>query len=80
MQSLDIRPSEPAMRQGARVVELLTLRKRDVASAIGVSVRTLERLAAAGKFPTPDARCGKAPLWFPATISAWLEHGGGHIG
>ncbi len=68
-----VRPRD-LTREGA-----ITYRKRDVATVIGVSVRTLERLAAANKFPAPDARIGRAPLWFPDTISKWLAAGGGRI-
>jgi len=54
----------------------LTLRIEELAEAIGVSRRVLERELSAGRFPKPDLRIGKMPLWRLETISAWLENGG----
>jgi len=55
----------------------LTLRIEELAEAIGVSRRVLERELSASRFPKPDLRIGKMPLWRLDTISAWLERGGG---
>ena len=55
----------------------LTLRLAELAQALGISRRTLERERSAGRFPAPDLAIGKAPLWKPETIRAWIE-GGGH--
>ena len=55
----------------------LTLRLAELAHALGISRRTLERERSAGRFPAPDLAIGKAPLWKPETIRAWIE-GGGH--
>jgi hypothetical protein len=41
-----------------------------------VNRRTIERLRSAGKFPKPDLHVGKAPLWKPASVVAWVERGG----
>jgi predicted DNA-binding transcriptional regulator AlpA len=48
----------------------------EAAESLGISRRTLERMRSAGKFPKPDARAGKRPLWRPETITGWLEQGG----
>jgi len=57
----------------------LALRLDEVAQAIGVSRRALERLLAAGRFPRPDAHAGKCPLWTRPTLERWLAQGGGRI-
>jgi len=54
----------------------LTLRIEELAAAIGVSRRALERELSAGRFPKPDLRIGKMPLWRIDTIQDWLETGG----
>ena len=54
----------------------LTLRLAELAHALGISRRTLERERSAGRFPAPDLAIGKAPLWRPETIRAWIEAGG----
>jgi predicted DNA-binding transcriptional regulator AlpA len=48
----------------------------DVAAALGISRRTLERERSAGRFPPPDLTIGRMPLWRPETIRAWIEGGG----
>ena len=55
----------------------MALRLAELAQALGISRRTLERERSAGRFPAPDLAIGKAPLWRPETIRAWIE-GGGH--
>lgn len=57
-------------------IERMTLRLADVAKALGISRRTIERERSAGRFPKPDLHIGKAPLWRPETIRAWIERGG----
>jgi predicted DNA-binding transcriptional regulator AlpA len=59
-----------------RPIERLALRINEVAAAIGVSRRAIERERSAGRFPAPDLRVGKMPLWKPETLQAWLERGG----
>jgi predicted DNA-binding transcriptional regulator AlpA len=51
----------------------LALRLDELAAALGISRRTLERERSAGRFPAPDLRIGKMPLWRPETIRAWIE-------
>lgn len=66
----DIRRTPPA------TIERLAYRLDDVAAALGMSRRTLERERSAGRFPRPDLHIGKAPLWRPETIREWVERGG----
>jgi predicted DNA-binding transcriptional regulator AlpA len=54
----------------------LALRLDEVAGALGVSRRTIERERAAGRFPKPDLTIGRMPLWRPETIRAWVGGGG----
>ncbi len=54
----------------------LTLRLDEVALALGMSRRTIERERSAGQFPKPDLHIGKAPLWKPETILRWIDGGG----
>jgi predicted DNA-binding transcriptional regulator AlpA len=56
--------------------ERLVWRLAEVAKALGVSRRTLERERSAGRFPPPDLHLGKAPLWRPEIIRRWIEEGG----
>jgi predicted DNA-binding transcriptional regulator AlpA len=58
------------------VVERLTLRLDEIAKALGVSRRAIERERSAGRFPPPDRTIGRMPLWRPETVRAWLEGGG----
>ncbi len=53
----------------------MTLRLDEVAEAIGVSRRVLERERSAGRMPKPDLRIGKMPLWCPETIRQWIKEG-----
>jgi predicted DNA-binding transcriptional regulator AlpA len=54
----------------------LTYRLDEVAAALGVSRRTIEREWSAGRFPKPDLMIGKAPLWSPETLTRWVSAGG----
>jgi predicted DNA-binding transcriptional regulator AlpA len=61
-------------------IERLTLRFDEVAAALGVSRRLLERELSAGRFPRPDLHIGRVPLWRPETVRRWLDsQGGGQI-
>jgi predicted DNA-binding transcriptional regulator AlpA len=53
----------------------LTLRLDELAAALGVSRRSIERERSAGRFPRPDVQFGRSPLWRVETIRQWL--GGG---
>jgi predicted DNA-binding transcriptional regulator AlpA len=68
------RPIETDRPESAPV--RLALRLDELAAALGVSRRTVERERAAGRFPKPDLHIGRAPLWTPATIQRWVDGGG----
>jgi predicted DNA-binding transcriptional regulator AlpA len=57
-------------------VEPLALRLDELADALGVNRRTLERERAAGRLPRPDLKIGKMPLWRVETVRDWLKRGG----
>ncbi len=67
---------EPALAQGPPPLDRLTLRLDDVAAALGVSRRAIERERSAGRFPKPDITLGRMPLWRPETLRRWLAEGG----
>ena len=70
-------PDPKPIKSPVTPVERLAFRLDEVAAALGISRRTLERERSAGRFPRPDLRVGKSPLWRPETIRHWVE-GGGH--
>jgi hypothetical protein len=53
----------------------LALRLDDLATALSVSRRSIERERSAGRFPLPDRVVGKMPLWSPETIRQWMAGG-----
>jgi predicted DNA-binding transcriptional regulator AlpA len=57
-------------------VERLTYRLDEIAESLGVSRRTIERERSAGRFPKPDLRIGRAPLWTRETLTRWIAEGG----
>jgi predicted DNA-binding transcriptional regulator AlpA len=59
-------------RQASPPVSRLALRIDELADALGISRRAIERERAAGRFPAPDLTIGKMPLWRVSTIEAWL--------
>jgi hypothetical protein len=63
-------------RQARPPVNRLVYRLDELADALGVSRRAIERERAAGRFPRPDLTIGKMPLWNVATVRAYLERGG----
>ena len=50
------------------------LRRREAASACGVSAASWDRLVSAGKTPAP-IRLGKRLVWRVAELAAWVEAG-----
>src|SRR5262249_2866771 len=56
--------------------EPLAYRLDELADALGVSRRAIERERSAGRVPPPDLHIGKMPLWRVETIRHWLEGGG----
>lgn len=57
-------------------VEPLAYRLDELADALGVSRRAIERERSAGRFPRPDLTIGKMPLWKVETVRSYLERGG----
>lgn len=56
--------------------ERIAYRLDELAEALGVSRRTIERERSVGRFPRPDLTIGRMPLWQPETIRRWVERGG----
>jgi predicted DNA-binding transcriptional regulator AlpA len=56
-------------------VERLALRIYEVANAVGLSRRAIERAIRARTFPKVDVHVGRCPLWRVETVKAWLEKG-----
>jgi predicted DNA-binding transcriptional regulator AlpA len=54
----------------------MALRLDEVADALGVSRRVIERERTEGRLPAPDLVIGRMPLWKVQTIKSWLERGG----
>jgi predicted DNA-binding transcriptional regulator AlpA len=51
----------------------LTYRISELATMLGVSVKTLDRMRRDGSFPPPDQHAGRALLWRVSTIDEWLS-------
>jgi predicted DNA-binding transcriptional regulator AlpA len=68
--------ARPVAAPPADSIERLTYRLDELATALGVSRRTLERARSAGRLPRPDLHIGRMPLWRPSTIRDWIERGG----
>jgi prophage regulatory protein len=49
------------------------LTKKDVAAALGVTERTIERLVSRGLFPGPIKLGHRVARWKPATVEAYLN-------
>jgi hypothetical protein len=62
--------------QAGPLIEPIAYRKAQVARLLGVGERTIERLLSGGKFPQPDARAGRCPLWTRETLTRWIAEGG----
>jgi hypothetical protein len=69
-------PTAPLSSNPASL-ERLAYRIDELAVALGVSRRLIEREKAAGRLPKPDMQIGRIPLWRPETIRRWIE-GGSH--
>ena len=69
-------PADPTHEAPAPPATRLALRLDEVARALGVSRRAIERERSAGRFPRPDVVIGRMPLWRPETIRQWIEGGG----
>jgi len=58
-----------------RNIPQLLLNKQDVSFALGISVRTLDRMLACGDFPPADHRFRNHPKWLRVTLDSWIEDG-----
>jgi predicted DNA-binding transcriptional regulator AlpA len=47
----------------------------DIADALGVCRRTVERMKSAGEIPLPDKVLGRLPRWRTSTIERWMSGG-----
>lgn len=54
-------------------VPVLLWSKRDVRKALGVSLRTFDRLCSSGRFAAPDVRIGSLRKWKPETVRKWID-------
>jgi hypothetical protein len=72
------RPAEPAPKAPSLdpFAGRLTFRIGEVADALGVCRRSLEREISAGRFPKADVQFRRMPLWRVETIRRWLAEGG----
>ena len=57
-------------------VEKLLWGIMEVAAALGIARRTLERMISAGQFPKADLHIGRMPKWRRETVAGWIERGG----
>ena len=57
-------------------IQRLTYRIDDLAQALGVSRRILERERSAGRLLKPDLRIGRIPLWRIESVRDWIARGG----
>jgi hypothetical protein len=71
-------PPEPAdtTPTGRTPIERLTYRIDELAAALGVSRRIIERERSAGRLLKPDLRIGRIPLWRVDSVREWLARGG----
>ena len=71
--SRDPATAEPASDSPASTKTRIALRLDELATALGISRRTVERERSSGRFPKADLHIGKMPLWKPETIRAWID-------
>jgi predicted DNA-binding transcriptional regulator AlpA len=55
--------------------ERLMVRMADLPWITGLSLRTIARLKADGRMPSPDIKAGRAIAWRAETIKNWVEAG-----
>jgi predicted DNA-binding transcriptional regulator AlpA len=60
------------MTASAAISPRLTYRINELATMLGVSVKTLDRMRKDGLFPPPDQHAGRVLLWRVSTVEAWL--------
>jgi predicted DNA-binding transcriptional regulator AlpA len=54
----------------------MAYQKKEVAAAMNLSEKTIERLLSRGQFPKPAARANSVQLWRHEELVAWLNRGG----
>jgi predicted DNA-binding transcriptional regulator AlpA len=72
----DSRPTPSASATSGPHVVRLAYRLDEVAAALGVSRRLIERERCAGRFPPPDLTIGRVVLWRPSSLERWMAAGG----
>ncbi len=65
--------ASPTKSDGQTGHARLAYRLDEIAELLGVSRRSIERERSAGRFPKPDRKVGKMPLWTPATLDKFLN-------
>lgn len=48
------------------------LSRQDVADALGITTRYLDKMSGSGDLPRPDLFLGNRPRWRPVTINRWI--------
>jgi hypothetical protein len=76
--TLPLRSAEPPAPDLTRATQAPSveplLSRRDLADVLRTSLRSLDRLAAAGKLPRPDMHLtARQPRWKAATIQRWID-------
>jgi len=54
----------------------MAYQKKEVAAALSLSEKTIERLISRGQFPKPAARANSVQLWLHEDLVEWLNRGG----
>lgn len=65
-------PAQPAQPATSTVSMSTLLTKSQVATAMGIAVRTLEGLVAAGEFPR-GVRVGRCLYWTEEAVARWHQ-------
>ncbi len=71
-------PEMPGLTTAAKREPMVKL--GDLPRVLNCSLRTIERLRSARRFPPPDLMIGtgprRSPRWKAATIARWIDEGG----
>jgi predicted DNA-binding transcriptional regulator AlpA len=51
----------------------ILLSRKQVAAALGASLRTLDVLTSSGRFPPADVRVGDRPRWTLEAFQGWID-------
>lgn len=49
------------------------LGRQQLAAALGVSTRQMDKMVGASEFPGPDLRIGSSPRWRASSVNRWIE-------